>query len=250
MPAVGESDVPTVLGLQLDDVVHMRVLHPGHRNLAWNDESEAAYMESAENRQHSIQAAETAIRCAASIDGLPNFPLDAKKASERKVIPKFVMSDSGYLVQSMYPNLAAKPYNAFDHVQNTTIQLPSMSQESNETQVMLQQLQRTAAKHGAISRAWSTTVAHLDKPGYTLDEYMLSFIDMVMGMQARCVVVGFGRFLYFSHKLGHPMSVPNDGVHCVYRHEQYVGETAQNWGLRVHGMDRIPLCNRSYDGGM
>ena len=168
-------------------MVHCRVRHPKAypNGIKFNGQ----YVSNADKlglpfegpfKDEAVNIASRAIRCAATLMN------EAEKNTEKI----YFMADESNLVKYMTRDLVNATYLT-EHPQWFT---DSQSANTTAKQVM--------HDYNVVSRSQDIKNAHIDKnKGRTKEEYYGTFVDLWLGIQAKCVSFGIGNFAMFATKI-------------------------------------------------
>lgn len=206
------NDVISSLNLRAQEyvAVHLRVRHPsGYKR---NAKMDGRYAGSADRnvppftkefRTSAIQAAIRAFQCTALLkdavrvrveDGIAILPGHSHPQEERSVfLPIYMMSDTKELVK----------YFAFDLSNHTYLSAHkdwfSDPESTNST------AKRVASRFHIVSRDLHNDDEnlHIDKatPPGKVEDYYSVFLDLFLGIHAKCVAFGIGNFAVFAAKI-------------------------------------------------
>ncbi len=204
------------LGLVKDEytVAHCRVRHPKAYPLG--EQFNGAYISNADKtglpftgrfRELAVGIAARAIQCAAT--ELSSFDVEHH--------PIYFMSDSSDLVQYLAHNLTDSDF----------ISKNSEWFEGGSNRTALDMVK----KFNVIARDQSIVNAHIDKnKGRPSEAYYATFVDLFLGINARCVSFGIGYYASFAAKIS--------GTKCIVRYAK------EKWGEKASkARDMAPICN-------
>jgi hypothetical protein len=185
-------------------VVHSRVRHPSGyvHGMTFNGKYASTadrYLPDfvGEFKDEMTKSAIRAIKCA---EQLPH-----NDDSESKV---YFMSDMSDLVTYLAFNLTDEKY---------TSSHPEWFADANSTNSTAKTL---VSKNHVVARVQSTQNLHIDKAKMTEKEnYYATFVDLFIGIRAKCVVFGIGNYARFAAKISH--------TQCYMKYQ------SQHWGAEI-----------------
>ena len=201
--------------------MHLRVRHPanyaggndrlvGNQHIYMADSSGLPW--TGQNKDYAVRTAIRAIEC-------------SRILSNRSDEPLYILSDSDDLVNYMV-------HGANGHLAKDTIaNLTELDRSAREvvSQVRL------------VSRDLNVVTAHLEQmyhsddiggTNYTWESFASGFIDLYIGVHARCMVFGVGNFAHLATQIS--------GTNCQMRHQFQDVAVAKKWGSKDNLA--VPLC--------
>jgi hypothetical protein len=200
--------------------VHLRVRHPsGYRRNAKMDGRYAGNADrnvppfANEFRESAIKVAVRALECtrllkysngsgsgADTTTAIPLWSTSGTSSSESSkfLLPVYMMSDTKDLVNYFVFELSSNKKKLHDDNYNRTF-----SKENNPESSIDSIAKRVASKFYIISRQLDDENLHIDKatPPGKLEQYYSVFLDLFLGINAKCIVFGIGNFAVFAAKI-------------------------------------------------
>lgn len=178
--------------------VHCRVRHPKAvpvgglmeaKDPAAGGPDKVGLLWDGESRRFAIEIATRALQCAATILENPEEPL-------------YFYSDSSDLVNYIAKDLQDDEFLA----KNSSL----FAKSPADTAAL-----KTVQRHRIVALDAVSETLHIDRqPGFPASAYYASFVDLLVAIHARCVVVGVGNFALFAAKLS--------ANPCVLQHQKEV----------------------------
>eukprot|EP00557_Chaetoceros_sp_GSL56_P008271 CAMPEP_0176501060 /NCGR_PEP_ID=MMETSP0200_2-20121128/13945_1 /TAXON_ID=947934 /ORGANISM="Chaetoceros sp., Strain GSL56" /LENGTH=633 /DNA_ID=CAMNT_0017899893 /DNA_START=347 /DNA_END=2248 /DNA_ORIENTATION=- len=181
--------------------VHLRVRHPsGYRR---NAKMDGRYAGNADRhvpqfandfRESAIKAAIRALECTQLLkNGASASWSTATESSNSEFLPVYMMSDTKDLVN----------YFAFDLSNQMANNLYNQSFSENDPESIHFIAKSIASKFHIISRQLDDENLHIDKatPPGKLEQYYSVFLDLFIGINAKCMVFGIGNYAVFAAKI-------------------------------------------------
>jgi len=183
-------------------VAHVRVRHPKayNKGMRFNNE----FVSNADKlglpfeghfRDLAIRMASRAIACAATLPGVASQPI-------------YFMADESELVRFVTRDLV----NATTAALNPSLHHHDNNDNVNET------ARYVMFKYNVVARDQNVKNAHIDKnKGRPPEDYYGTFVDLYLGIEARCVAFGIGNYAMFATKIS--------GTKCKIRYAREI------WGV-------------------
>lgn len=203
-------------------IAHCRVRHPKaySKGVRFNDQFVANADKlglpfEGQFRDLAVDVASRAIRCAATLPGVANHPI-------------YFMADESELVRHITRDSVKKSSFLSQHSSNwfagNDTAAAAAAGDSNTSAKYIM------AKYNVVARDQNYKNAHIDKnKGRPPEEYYGTFVDLYLGIQARCVSFGIGNYAMFATKIS--------GTKCKIR---YVREI---WGAEnTTHKEKTPDC--------
>jgi hypothetical protein len=252
------------LGLQRGQYVaaHARVRHParystyiwrltGKDNTTDADESGLPWKNPSRERDAAIASALHAIQCSRFLllqqqqQQETNIENDSNNNNVTPTV--YFYSDSEDLVRFV-TNQTVSDNNNNVIEEDVTLD----SNNSNSTSLSLETwrqkvtvawsygVQNDGQQRVVSRRVGHRPTAHLDRgerQDATLDDYLDTFLDLYIAINARCISYGYGNYAYFAAKIS--------GTKCLQRHEQPEASVGKMWNQQSHG-DKCPIPALKY----
>jgi hypothetical protein len=236
----------TMQALQLQPgryvAAHARVRHParyssytwrltGKDNTTDADESGLPWAYASRERDAAIASAIHAIQCSRLLLRLEPEKNEASNGSTTV----FFYSDSEDLVRFVTNQTVSSNNNETVHNSSNSTSL-TLEAWHEKAAAALQQPSSGGTEGTGGGRIVARRIvgdrptAHLDRGARQhaqLDDYLDTFLDLYIAINARCISYGFGNYAYFAAKIS--------GTTCVQRHEQPEASVGKMWNQQSHG---------------
>jgi hypothetical protein len=227
---------------------HARVRHParyssytwrltGKDNTTDADESGLPWTHASRERDAAIASAIHAIQCSRLL------LVQQDKETKVSAATVYFYSDSEDLVRFMTnQTFSCTNETVLQNNNSTSLSLEAWHEKAAAS---LQQQRPSSGEASADTRIVARRIvgdrptAHLDRgtrQHAQLDDYMDTFLDLYIAINARCISYGYGNYAYFAAKIS--------GTTCLQRHEQPEASIGKMWNQQSHGVKcPIPVAS-------
>lgn len=184
--------------------VHLRVRHPsGYKR---NAKMDGQYAGNADRnvppfanqfRESAIKAAIRALECTQLLKGAAARMSSKVSLDAAEFLPVYMMSDTKDLVKYFAFDLSSQKLN--DNRNHNETQ----SFSKNDPESIDSMAKHVASKFHIVSRLLDDENLHIDKatPPGKLEQYYSVFLDLFIGINAKCIVFGIGNYAVFAAKI-------------------------------------------------